>query len=75
MRTAQPLTIAVMDELKAMLDDPDMITLDGYTPDCENYPTNRISFIEQHVRYLRAHKNVNPEQYLSNLKLMIKKRG
>ena len=75
MRTAQPLTIAVMDELKAMLDDPDMITLDGYTPDGENYPTNRISFIEQHVRYLRAHKNVNPEQYLSNLKLMIKKRG
>ena len=75
MRSVQPLTDAIMEELQSMLDDPNMITLDGYTPDGENYPTHRISFVEQHVRYLRAHKNVNPDQYISNLKLMIKKRA
>ncbi len=60
--------------LNALLDDPNMITLDAYSPDTESFPDNRISFVDQHLRYLRTHKNVDPANYLSNLELMIKKR-
>ena len=61
--------------LNALLDDPNMITLDAYSPDTESFPDNRISFVDQHLRYLRTHKNVDPANYLSNLELMIKKRS
>ena len=60
--------------LNALLDDPNMITLDAYSPDTESFPDNRISFVDQHLRYLRTHKNVDPANYLSYLELMIKKR-
>lgn len=63
----------VIEKLEALLADPNMITLDAYSPDAENYPTGRISFVEQHLRYLRTHKNVDPTHYISNLELMIKK--
>lgn len=63
----------VLTKLESMLADPTMITLDAYSPDTENYPTGRISFVDQHLRYLRTHKNVDPTQYISNLSLMIKK--
>lgn len=64
----------ILAKLESMLADPNMITLDAYTPDTENYPDGRISFVEQHLRYLRTHKNVNPDHYISNLELMIKRR-
>ena len=63
----------VLAKLESMLADPNMITLDAYSPDTENYPDNRISFIDLHLRYLRSHKNVDPTQYISNLSLMIKR--
>lgn len=70
-------TFAISDEVKQKLDDmladPKMITVDAYSPDTESYPDNRISFVEQHLRYLRTHKNVDPAQYISNLELMIKR--
>jgi hypothetical protein len=74
MKATPVLTDDLIARLKAMLADPEMITHDAYSPDTANYPDNRISFVEQHLRYLRAHKNVNPDQYISNLELMIKKR-
>lgn len=64
----------ISSKLHALLDDPNMITLDAYSPDAANYPDGRISFVEQHLRYLRTHKNVDPVHYISNLELMIKKR-
>lgn len=64
----------ILAKLESMLADPNMITQDAYTPDTENYPDGRISFVEQHLRYLRTHKSVNPDHYISNLELMIKKR-
>lgn len=63
----------VLAKLESMLADPHMVTVDAYSPDVENYPDGRISFVEQHLRYLRTHKNVNPTHYISNLELMIKK--
>lgn len=64
----------VLAKLQAMFVDPHMITADAYTPDTENYPDGRISFVDQHLRYLKAHKNVDPVHYISNLELMIKRR-
>lgn len=64
----------VITKLNALLEDPNMITHDAYSPDAVNYPSGRITFVEQHLRYLKAHKNVDPIQYISNLELMIKKR-
>lgn len=64
----------VLTKLESMLTDPNMITRDAYSPDSESYPDGRISFVDQHLRYLKAHKNVDPTQYISNLELMIKKR-
>lgn len=74
MKTYSMLPEEVITKLNALLADPSMITHDAYSPDAENYPSGRISFVEQHLRYLRTHKNVDPIQYISNLELMIKKR-
>lgn len=73
MKTFTITSEEVMERLENLLADPEMVTIDAYSPDTANYPSNRISFIEQHVRYLKTHKNVDPEHYLSNLELMIKK--
>jgi len=61
-------------ELQALVDDPTMITNTGFSPNTELWPDNRVPFVEMHLSYIRAHKNVNPQDYLSNLRLMIKKR-
>jgi len=66
-------TEQIRKRLEDMVANPDMITVDAYSPDTETYPDNRIPFIDQHLRYLRTHKHVDPEQYISNLCLMIKK--
>lgn len=49
-------------------------TSDGYSSNSEDYPDNVIPFVQKHMRYLNDHPQVNPEQYLSNLRLMIKVR-
>ncbi len=72
--TYYPTPADVRLKLEAMVANPNMITRDAYSPDTETYPDNRISFIDQHLRYLRMHKHVDPDQYMSNLSLMIKKR-
>lgn len=38
------------------------------------YPGNDMSFVEKHMHYLSVHQNVNPQQYLSNLRLMTRVR-
>jgi hypothetical protein len=43
-----------------------------YIADTAKYPTNIITFAEQHLEHLRKFPDVNPYQYISNLKLMTK---
>ena len=66
------------DEIKAKLqsfeDDPTMNTAGRYSPTAHEWPGNILPFSEIHLAYLRKNKSVNPAHYLSNLKLMIKKR-
>lgn len=44
-----------------------------YSSNTALYPDNQIPFIDKHVAYLLDHPKVDPLQYLSNLKLMLKK--
>jgi hypothetical protein len=60
-------------KLNEMQDDPKMHTVDAYSPAATAWPDSRMPFVEVHLAYLRAHKKVNASQYLSNLRLMIKK--
>lgn len=64
----------ITEKLQSFVDDPNMNTTDTYSPAAVDYPNSRMPFIEFHLAYLKSHKNVNPEHYLSNLSLMIKKR-
>lgn len=64
----------VIAKLQALQDDPSMATHDAYSPTATDWPDNRIPFVERHLAYLRSHKLVKPEGYISNLALIIKKR-
>lgn len=64
----------VIQSLTLLQNDPSMKTEGKYSPDAVDWPDNRLPFVEIHLAYLKAHKNVNPEHYISNLRLMIKKR-
>ncbi len=65
----------VLTELNTMKNDPNMVTNHAYSPNTELWPDNCIPFEEVHMTYLRTHKNVDPKNYLSNLRLMIKARA
>lgn len=60
----------VTQALRLMESDSSYKTDAGYSSNEELYPDNNIPFVEKHMHYLREHRNVNPEQYLSNLRLM-----
>lgn len=60
--------------LQAMVDDPKLITESSYSPDSGLYPDHVMTFIERHTSYIRSHKHVDPDLYLSNIKLMITRR-
>lgn len=71
MMTAEEVLVA----LKDMEQDSTLITKDAYSPNAELYPDGRIPFVDIHMAYLKSHKHVDPRNYLSNLRLMIKIRG
>lgn len=55
-------------ELEAMLENPKYHTESSYSPSS----TERITFVDKHIHYLCTHQKINPDQYLSNLRLMTK---
>ncbi len=67
-------TEEIIEQLEALESDKTMITESTYSPNADEYPSNRLPFIEVHLAYLRKNKQVNPLHYISNLKLMIKRR-
>lgn len=68
-------TEEIRTKLQALADDPMMITKGVYSPTATEWPDNHLPFIEHHLAHLVSHKLTNPETYLSNLRLMIKKRS
>lgn len=60
--------------LRIMETDPALVTESAYRANSELWPTNRISFVDSHLAYLKNHPSVEPRHYLANLRLMLKKR-
>ena len=63
----------IREVLEEMSTDPQMITVSAYRANAELWPGNRISFIDTHLAYIKSHPNLNPQHYLSNLRLSIRK--
>lgn len=61
--------------LRNMEDDPVFVTNSAYRANAELWPDHRISFVNSHLGYLKTHPAVDPKHYLSNLKLILRKRG
>lgn len=57
--------------LLKMIDDEAYNTTSTFSPSAEN---GNLLFIDKHMNYLCAHLDVNTLQYLSNLRLITKKR-
>ncbi|MEO6110018.1 MAG: hypothetical protein ABIP50_03350 [Candidatus Saccharimonadales bacterium] len=55
--------------LQQMADDPGFNTKSTYSP--ITAPLDML-FVDRHMKYLSEHPAVNPEQYISNLRLITK---
>jgi hypothetical protein len=49
-------------------------TTSSYSPNTKEFPDNIAPFVGRHLDYLKNHPTINPQQYISNLKLMTKVR-
>ena len=66
---------SVLIDLKKLEKDPQYNTKSRYHSDVERYPNNLITFAQSHIEHLKKFPNINPDQYISNLKLMTKIRA
>jgi len=60
----------ILSLLKQMEENKAYSTKPRYAANADKYPDNTISFSKQHIEHLRKFPNIDPEQYISNLKLM-----
>lgn len=56
--------------LEMMILDDSYNTEPSYSADTESYPDNLMPFMDKHVNYLYSHPMIDPQLYLSNLRLM-----
>ena len=45
-----------------------------YSANVEKHPDHQITFVEKHMEYLNSHPDVNPDQYVANLRIITKLR-
>ncbi len=64
----------ILTALQSMETDSTLVTKSAYRANGELWPGNRISFVDSHLAYLKSHPAVNPSHYLSNLRLMLRKK-
>lgn len=57
--------VTLREELLKMVDDPCFNTNSTYTTDS----SDRLLFVDKHMNYMSKYSNINPRQYLSNLKM------
>ena len=60
--------------LQTMETNPTLVTNSAFRANTEKWPTNSISFVENHLNYLKLHPKTDPQHYLSNLRLMLRKK-
>ena len=66
--------IKIKEALRLMAANDEYHTESSYSADIVNNPDNLISFVDKHLKYLRSHPTTNPWHYVSNLRLMTRKR-
>lgn len=49
-------------------------TYSSYTANAQDYPDYKIPFVDKHMNYLMLHPSTDPQQYISNLRLMTRVR-
>lgn len=64
----------IVAELERMAKDAGYTTTSSYAANSDLYPDNTISFVQKHKEYLRTHPATDPQMYLSNLRLMTRKK-
>lgn len=64
----------IRERLELMEADPQMITKPAYRANALLWPDNIIPFVDSHLEYLKSHKTTVPAHYLSNLRLMLRKK-
>lgn len=60
--------------LKEMAHDKAFNTDPSFSANSVAYPDKLIPFVNKHIEYLRTHPSVDPQHYLSNLRLMTRRR-
>lgn len=62
------------DEIKGILAQMDKDTIyntePSYSANGDKYPDHSMPFVDKHMNYLRTHPSIDPQQYISNLRLM-----
>lgn len=66
--------IAIKQALQKMAADSAYNTKASYSADAERFPDGSMSFVDKHMDYLRRHPATDPQQYISNLRLMTRVR-
>ncbi len=66
-----------LDEARSILlqmqKDSSLTTLTAYRANSEMWPGNKISFVDAHLSYLKAYPQVKVSDYISNLRLKLRK--
>lgn len=60
--------------LENMQSDAKYNTESSYSADSAKHPDHLINFVDKHMAYLQSHPDVNPTQYIANLRLITKLR-
>ena len=66
-------------EVRQKLEDMELnplfnIRTSSYSANSKLYPDGQMPFVEKHLAYLLNHPKLDPQQYLANLRLMLKRR-
>lgn len=65
----------VREKLLHMQHDPQLvIQATSFSSDTVHYPDGQIPFVEKHMAYLMQYPKLDPDQYLANLRLKLKKK-
>jgi hypothetical protein len=62
--------LAVRESLKQMTTNNAFRTGASYSANTIQNPTNSVSFIDKHMRYLSSHPSISTDHYLANLRLI-----
>ncbi len=66
----------VREKLEALEKNPQLNTrATSYSANSSVYPDGQMPFVDKHMAYLKAHPKLDHDQYIANLRLMLKNRN